>query len=120
MVNAGSLPEDFALDETDREQVAEVLEALRDVLGPDLVGAYLHGSAVLGGLRAQSDIDVLAVSERRMTRPERARLIARLLAVSGPDTAAAPPRPLEVSVVVRSEIRRWVYPPRMELQFGEW
>lgn len=62
-------------------RLAAVLEALRDVLGPDLVGAYLHGSAVLGGLRPHSDLDVLAVAERRMTRPERASMIARLLAI---------------------------------------
>jgi streptomycin 3"-adenylyltransferase len=76
MVNAGSLPEDLALDETAREQVAEVLQALRDVLGADLVGVYLHGSAALGGLRAQSDIDVLAVSARRMAHDEKERLVA--------------------------------------------
>lgn len=120
MATPGPRPEELALDETAREQIAAVLEALRDVLGPDLVGAYLHGSAVLGGLRPHSDLDVLAVSERRMTRPERASTIARLLAISGPYPAAAPPRPLEVTVVVRSDIRPWVYPPRMELQFGEW
>jgi len=56
-----SLPEHLALEETDREQIAHVLAALRDALGDELIGAYLHGSAVLGGLRAQSDIDVLAV-----------------------------------------------------------
>ncbi|MGE5460108.1 MAG: nucleotidyltransferase domain-containing protein, partial [Solirubrobacterales bacterium] len=91
-MDAGSRPEDLALDEPARAQIAAVLEALRDGLGPDLVGAYLHGSAVLGGLRPHSDLDVLAVSERQMTRPERASLIARLLAISGPYPAAAPPR----------------------------
>jgi streptomycin 3"-adenylyltransferase len=120
MVNAGSLPEDLALDETDREQVAEVLKALRDVLGAELVGAYLHGSAVLGGLRAQSDIDVLAVSARRMTHEEKERLVAGLMSVSGPYPVALRPRPIELSIVVGSEIRPWVYPPRMEFQYGEW
>lgn len=41
--------------------VAAVAVALRD-LRSDLVGVYLHGSAVLGGFRpATSDVDVLAV-----------------------------------------------------------
>jgi Domain of unknown function (DUF4111) len=42
--------------------VAEIVSVLRAHLGERLVGAYLHGSAVLGGWHAErSDIDVLAV-----------------------------------------------------------
>ena len=41
---------------------AEVAGRLRGVLGPGLVGVYLHGSAVLGGWRAPvSDVDLLGV-----------------------------------------------------------
>ena len=97
-----------------------MIAALQEVLGQALIGAYLHGSAVLGGLRAQSDLDVLAVSERQMTRPEKERLAALLLAVSGSDLAAALPRPIELTIVVWSEIRPWVYPPTMDFQYGEW
>lgn len=49
-------------------QIAEVLALVGEVLGPDVLGAYLHGSAVLGGLRPRSDIDILVVS-RRPSRP---------------------------------------------------
>ena len=58
----------LAVGQSDRRQIEDVLGALRDVLGPALIGAYLHGSAVLGGLHAQSDIDVLAVSAREVDR----------------------------------------------------
>jgi predicted nucleotidyltransferase len=94
--------------------------ALQDVLGGALVGAYLHGSAVLGGLRPESDIDVLAVSTRRTTRDEKRRTVARLLAVSGAQSAAATARPVELTIVVWSEIRPWRYPPKMDFQYGEW
>jgi predicted nucleotidyltransferase len=120
MATVGSLPESLALQETDREQIAEALATLREVLGDELIGAYLHGSAILGGLRAQSDIDLVAVSARRMSPYEKAVIVARLLAVSGPDPAAAPPRPLELTSVVWSEVRPWVYPARMDFQYGEW
>jgi predicted nucleotidyltransferase len=120
MVDAGSLPEDLALEHSDREQIAQVVAALRGVLGDDLIGAYMHGSAVLGGLQAHSDIDVLALSARRMTRYEKERLVTHLLSVSGRHPAAAPPRPVELTVVVSSEIRPWRYPPTMDLQYGEW
>lgn len=32
---------------------------------------------------------------------------------------AAPPRPLEVTIV-SSEMRQWRYPPRRDFQYGEW
>jgi predicted nucleotidyltransferase len=56
---------------------------LADALNDVLVGAYLHGSAVLGGLRAESDLDVLAVSARATTTEEKRRILSRLLKISG-------------------------------------
>jgi hypothetical protein len=53
-----SLPprlDDFSLADEDRRQLAEIVRALDEVLGPALIGAYLHGSAVLGGLHPHSD-----------------------------------------------------------------
>ena len=109
-----------ALGQSDRRQIEDVLGALRDVLGPALIGAYLHGSAVLGGLHAHSDIDVLAVAARKSTRSQKEQLISRLLVVSGRDPATASLRPIELTVVIASEVRPWRYPPRRDLQFGEW
>ena len=119
MPTASSLPEWPDLQATDREQIAEIVAALHQVLGQGLVGAYLHGSAVLSGLRAQSDVDVLAFVERRMTSLEKGALFAHLLAMSGTPGFASP-RPVELNVTVWSEIRPWRYPPRMDLQYGEW
>lgn len=45
--------------------LAPLLEDLRTCLGPDLVGAYLYGSAVSGGFDpGLSDLDVVVVIER--------------------------------------------------------
>ena len=89
-----------------------------DVLGPELVGAYLHGSAVLGGLRPWSDLDVLVVSRRRTSREERQRLVDRLLVVSGRTSLGQ--RPLELTIVAQADVRPWRYPPRFDFQYGEW
>jgi predicted nucleotidyltransferase len=89
---------------TAEEQLDQVLAAIRDVLGPDVVGAYLHGSAVLGGLWPRSDIDVLVVSRRRTTREEKRRLVDLLLTVSAPPSLG-PQRPVELTILVESEIR---------------
>jgi streptomycin 3"-adenylyltransferase len=52
-------------------QLEAIVGILELVLGPDLVGTWLHGSAVLGGLRPRSDIDVLAISRRPTVPRER-------------------------------------------------
>jgi Domain of unknown function (DUF4111)/Nucleotidyltransferase domain len=88
---------------------------LGDVLGDVVIGAYLYGSALGGGLRPRSDLDVLVVSERPASTGEKRRLADGLLAISGRG-----PRPIEVTIVIQSDVRPWRYPPRFDLQFGEW
>ena len=105
------------LSRADGEQLERVVALAHDVLGADALGAYLHGSAVLGGLRPHSDLDVLVVSTRPTTRADKERLADRLLGVSA---YPGPPRPVELTIVVGSEVRPWRYPPRMDFQYGEW
>lgn len=110
---AGRLPA------AETEQAARIVAAVADVLGADLLGVYLHGSAVLGGIRPHSDLDVLAVSARRTTPEEKRRLVDPLRAVSG-RRAPVPARPVELTIVVASEVRPWRTPARLDLQYGEW
>lgn len=110
----------FALADEDCRQLIEILGALDGALGPALIGGYLHGSAVLGALRPQSDLDVLALSSRGMAADEKDRLVDRMLEISGRYPSSGPPRPIELTVVVGSEVRPWRYPPQRDLQYGEW
>jgi predicted nucleotidyltransferase len=100
-------------------QVALLVDGVRDVLWGDLVGAYLHGSAVLGGFRPDSDIDVIVVSARRTTTDEKRRLVDLLLSSSGKRASLRPGRPVELDVVVESEIRRWRYPPTFDFHYSD-
>lgn len=93
---------------------------VRDVLGADALGAYLFGSAALGGLKPESDLDVLVLSRRRTERKEKARLVERLLSISGRATPTGRWRRLEVTIVVDDEIRPWRFPPRFDFQYGDW
>ena len=102
------------------EQVARVVEVVRAVLADDAIGAYLYGSAVVGGLRPASDVDLFVVSRRPTTRDERQRLFDGLSPISGRRTRPAGWRPVELTVVVQSEVRHWRYPPRLDFQYGEW
>lgn len=101
-------------------QAEEVAAWAQRVLGTDLVGAYLHGSAVSSGLRPDSDVDLLLLLARPLTAGEREELVGELLVVSGHGTQPAPARPLEVTAVVVGDLVPWRYPPRRELQYGEW
>ncbi|MDG5806041.1 aminoglycoside adenylyltransferase family protein [Streptomyces ossamyceticus] len=98
-------------------QVREIVGLVGGVLGQDVIGTYLHGSSVLGGLRPASDVDVLVVSRRRMDERDRRTLLGGLLRISGDGNKA---RPAEVTVVVRSEVRPWRYPPTGDFLYGEW
>jgi predicted nucleotidyltransferase len=96
------------------DQIERVLDIVNNVLPGQVRGVYLFGSAVLGGLKPHSDLDVMVVSRRRTTPDERRDLIRKLLDVTGK------PRYLELTIVVESEIRPWHYPPRMDFQYGDW
>ena len=48
-----------------------------------VLGVYLYGSATTGGLRHDSDIDLLVVTRRSLTGGERAALVSVLLTHSG-------------------------------------
>lgn len=108
------------MEPADRRQLERASLLVQDVLGEDLVGTYLFGSAVLGGLRPESDLDLLVVSKRALTEQQRRELVGRLLEISGRPAPEGRWRRLEVTVVVESEIRPWRYPPRFDLQYGDW
>ena len=101
-------------------KLAAVQSLLRDILGDDALGAYLHGSAVLGQLRPRSDTDVLVVARRRIKDVERAEITRRVMAISGRRATAGPTRSVELTIVVADEVKPWRYPPRCDLQYGEW
>jgi streptomycin 3"-adenylyltransferase len=101
-------------------QLDAIVSLVREVLGEDALGAYLHGSAVLGQLRPRSDTDVLVVARHGLTPHERRRLVEGTMAISGRRAHAGPARPIELTIVVQSEVRPWRYPPRSEFLYGEW
>ncbi|MDH4104096.1 MAG: aminoglycoside adenylyltransferase family protein [Thermoleophilia bacterium] len=108
------------MDESDRRQLDRVVALVRDVIGSNTVGAYLFGSAVVGGLRPRSDLDVLVVSKRPMTEDEKQELVHRILPISWQQTAEGMLRGIELTVVVQSDVRPWRYPPNRDFQYGGW
>ncbi|MEV4619197.1 aminoglycoside adenylyltransferase domain-containing protein [Asanoa sp. NPDC049573] len=99
------------------DQIERVVRLVTATIDADLLGVCLHGSAVLGGLRPASDVDVLAVARRSLSDGQRRALVAGLLPISG---AAVGARPVELTVVVQAEVRPWRYPPVGDFLYGEW
>ncbi|NLU82537.1 aminoglycoside adenylyltransferase domain-containing protein [Rhodococcus sp. HNM0569] len=91
-----------------------------------VVGIYLYGSAVSGGLRPDSDVDLLVVTRRSLDSAERTGLVQVLLDNSGwrghadrfPDAASR--RPLDVTFLVLGELSPMTARPRRDFQYGEW
>ena len=102
------------------DQCDRVVAHVREVLGEAVVGVYLHGSAVVGGLKPTSDLDVLVVTNRSMTPGERRELIRRLMPISGRGDPTGRSRSIGLEVVVQADVRPWAYPPRLDLQYGDW
>jgi predicted nucleotidyltransferase len=112
-------PLDVPREEPTRTQIETVVNGVRDILGDELVGMYLHGSGALDGFRPDSDIDMLGVSQRLTSDDEKTRLIELMLSYSGRRASVRSGRPIEFDMVVHSEIRPWRYPPRFDFHYDE-
>jgi predicted nucleotidyltransferase len=112
---AGSAGDPVAA-ETDA--VVAVLEA---ALPPGALACLArYGSAVSGGLRPDSDLDLFGVLSRRLTDDEKRELVSGLIPISWRKVRPPSWRPLELTLVVRDEVTPWRYPPRFDFQYGEW
>lgn len=105
---------DHLLDQ-DLRQFDAIFDAVTAAIGDAIVSVYRYGSAVNGGLRPASDLDVFVVTDRPMNDGERQTLIEALLRVSGRDF-----RPAEVTVAQLSSLVPWPDSPLRDFQFGEW
>lgn len=108
------------IDAISEQSEAAIGAVRRGLVHARIIGVYLYGSAVAGGLRPDSDLDLLVLTDRRLKPDEKARVVEGLLPISGRETRPQTWRPLEVTIVAQPEVRPWRYPPRMELQYGEW
>jgi predicted nucleotidyltransferase len=90
----------------ERRRLDDLIAGLRELLGDDLVGVYVHGSLAFGCHGPRSDFDALAVSSRPTTVEERERL------------AALVQKPLEFHLLVEGEIKPWRHPLPFDFHEG--
>ncbi len=103
-----------------QKQLQSACALIESVLGSKLMAIHLYGSAMDGGLKPLSDIDLLVTVRSPLRDEQRHTLMQKLLAISAWPGTSEIYRALEVTVVVWSQIVPWHFPPVRELQFGEW
>jgi len=95
--------------------LARIRECCERILRTNLVGVYVHGSLGFGCFRWEvSDIDYIVVVRNSLSSAEKEALIGDILEID----RIAPPKGLEMSVVLEEYCRHFVYPTPYELHFS--
>jgi len=85
------------------------------ILEDNLVGIYLHGSAVMGCFNAQkSDIDLLVVVNGNISDETKHRYMDMVVELN----TYAPEKGIELSIVRRNVCKPFIYPTPYELHFS--
>ena len=87
----------------------------REILGSNLVGIYLHGSAVMGCYHEEkSDIDLLVVIRDGLSEKDKLRYMDMVVDLN----TQAPSKGMELSLIKQSVCKPFVYPTPYELHFS--
>lgn len=98
-----------------QELMDQILAHYREILGENLLGAYVHGSIAFGCFHPEkSDIDFLIVTERAPDMFQKERMIRLLLELA----PFAPQKGFEMSLVLREHCRNFVHPAPYQLHYS--
>jgi aminoglycoside 9-adenylyltransferase len=64
-------------------QVLQIAEVIEELFGNHLIGIYIYGSAKLGGLHINCDVDILVIINLDLTEATRNKLTKHLMLTSG-------------------------------------
>ncbi len=108
------------LDKTNApKQISQTVSIVETLLGNQILGIYLYGSAVSDGLQPNSDIDILIITNDEMSDSLRIKLTEQIKNISGV-IGDRQKRPLEITVINQKDIVPWQFPPKCEYMYGEW
>lgn len=90
------------------------------ILGDNLVGVYLHGSAVMGCFHPKkSDLDFIIVIQHDLNAAVKRQYMDMVVAQNSHNAIMAPAKGIELSIVKESVCRPFVYPTPFVLHFSE-
>ncbi|EQB8288533.1 nucleotidyltransferase domain-containing protein, partial [Escherichia coli] len=93
-------------------QLSQALNVIEHHLGSTLLAVHLYGSALDGGLKPCSDIDLLVTVTAQLDETVRQALFVDFLEVSASPGQSEALRALEVTIVVYGDVVPWRYPAR--------
>ncbi len=97
-----------------REQIKRLTEGFRMQLAENLIGIYLHGSLATNCFNPlRSDIDLLVITQRRMSLETKRSLAEFVLDVS------LKPSRIEVSFLSSNDLHPWRYPTPFDFHYSE-
>ena len=88
-----------------------------DILGEQLTGIYLHGSAAFGCASGASDLDFIVVMSGAPSQQQKREMIALLLCLSR--ESDAPGKGFEMSVVEQTVCKPFCYPTPYLLHYSQ-
>lgn len=87
----------------------------QSILGDNLTGIYLHGSAVMGCFNIRkSDVDLLVVVKDEVSKEHKRKFMDMVVALN----ERAPEKGIEMSIVKEEVCNPFVYPTPFELHFS--
>lgn len=93
----------------------DIIKQSQAILGDNLVGIYLHGSAVMGCFNEKkSDIDLVVVVNRTIPNEIKRRYMDMVVEIN----KHAPKKGIELSIVKKDVCKPFVYPTPFELHFS--
>lgn len=93
----------------------EFIASCQTILGDNLTGIYLHGSAVMGCFNIRkSDVDLLVVVKDEVAKNHKRKFMDMVVALN----ERAPEKGIEMSIVKEAVCNPFVYPTPFELHFS--
>jgi len=97
------------------ELLHKFVSSSKEILGYNLTGIYLHGSAVMGCFNPEkSDLDLIVVVKDEIPEDEKRRFMDIVVELN----KQAPAKGLELSIVREEVCNPFVYPTPFELHFS--
>ena len=95
--------------------ISTFVDSTKDILGENLVGVYLHGSLAMGCFNPQrSDIDLIIVVNKSLSDSTKREYMEMVVE----HNTQGPAKGIEMSVVLRSVCKPFIYPTPYELHFS--
>lgn len=98
-----------------RELLADFIKNSKNILGNNLTGIYLHGSAAMGCFNdKKSDIDLLVVVKNDISKEIKRQYMDMVVTLN----REAPSKGIELSIVKETVCKSFIYPTPFELHFS--